>query len=140
MSKVDRQKVYQKYDGRCAYCGREIIYKDMQVDHIIPKSKYSERHQCLIVKGRLFTEYGLNDFQNLNPACRRCNHYKRSNSLSEFRMLMSTIHKRIASQYISKVALDYGIIMFKPFHGRFYFELHPDATIRALNAETGEEL
>lgn len=29
-----RQKVYEKYDGHCAYCGKKLEYKDMQVDHI----------------------------------------------------------------------------------------------------------
>lgn len=30
-SKKIRQLVYDKYGGHCAYCGREIAYKDMQV-------------------------------------------------------------------------------------------------------------
>lgn len=29
-----RQKVYEKHNGHCAYCGCELEYKDMQVDHI----------------------------------------------------------------------------------------------------------
>ena len=37
MSKIDRQKVWEKYNGRCAYCGKEIALKDMQVDHIKPR-------------------------------------------------------------------------------------------------------
>lgn len=39
MTKEERLKVYNKYGGRCAYCGREIEYKDMQVDHIVPKQR-----------------------------------------------------------------------------------------------------
>lgn len=31
ISKKIREAVYQKYGGRCAYCGRVIAYKDMQV-------------------------------------------------------------------------------------------------------------
>lgn len=27
-SKKTREAVYAKYDGHCAYCGREISYKD----------------------------------------------------------------------------------------------------------------
>lgn len=34
-----RELVYQKYDGHCAYCGREIAMEDMQVDHIISRYK-----------------------------------------------------------------------------------------------------
>ena len=36
ISKSKREEVYQKYNGHCAYCGREIAYKDMQVDHFLP--------------------------------------------------------------------------------------------------------
>ena len=35
-SKKTREIVWKKYGGRCAYCGREIAYKDMQVDHFLP--------------------------------------------------------------------------------------------------------
>ena len=35
--KIDRQKVYDKYNGHCAYCGKPITIKDNQVDHILPK-------------------------------------------------------------------------------------------------------
>ncbi len=34
--KIDRQQVYDKCDGHCAYCGVEITLKQMQVDHIQP--------------------------------------------------------------------------------------------------------
>jgi hypothetical protein len=80
-----REQVYQKYGGRCAYCGQEITIRRMQVDHVIPKRHYSEQHGCLIVKCRLFTEYGLNDIQNLNPACHSCNNRKSTHPLEEFR-------------------------------------------------------
>lgn len=35
---------------------------------------------------------------------------------------MKTIHKRILSEYICKVAADYGIIKIEPWDGLFYFE------------------
>jgi 5-methylcytosine-specific restriction endonuclease McrA len=64
VTKAMRQQVYEKYGGHCAYCGRQIEYKEMQVDHIEPQ--------------RLFWAYekGYADrIENLNPSCRRCNHY-----------------------------------------------------------------
>lgn len=33
ISKSTRTSVYLMYNGHCAYCGTEIAYKDMQVDH-----------------------------------------------------------------------------------------------------------
>jgi 5-methylcytosine-specific restriction endonuclease McrA len=85
MSKWNREEVYKKCGGRCAYCGNEITIKQMQVDHIIPQHHYSEQHGCLIVGCRKFEEYGLHDIRNLNPACRPCNHRKGALTLELFR-------------------------------------------------------
>lgn len=105
MKKEDREKIHRKYGKHCAYCGKKIAYKDMQVDHI--KSKHNG---------------GSDDMSNLNPSCRRCNHYKRAKNLEGFRKYIKTLHKRIAENYIVKVGLDYGIVELKPFDGKFYFE------------------
>lgn len=118
MKKELRIRVYNKYDGKCAYCGNSIEYKNMQIDHIIPKKSF-----LFHVNAHGYDPKNKKDsFENLNPACRRCNHYKRSYSLEEFRVLIMSLHKRIAKQYINKVAIDYGIIILKPFDGKFYFE------------------
>jgi 5-methylcytosine-specific restriction endonuclease McrA len=34
--KINREEVYNKCSGHCAYCGKEITIKQMQVDHIKP--------------------------------------------------------------------------------------------------------
>jgi hypothetical protein len=107
MKKAGRKKIHEKYNKHCAYCGKTIKYEEMQVDHIIPK------------------KLGGNDnFENLNPSCRRCNHYKRALSIEKFRTVwLGKLHERLENIYIVKVALDYGIIPeIKPFDGRFYFE------------------
>ena len=30
-------KIYRKYQGHCAYCGKQMVYSEMQIDHIVPK-------------------------------------------------------------------------------------------------------
>lgn len=62
ISKSKREAVYRKYDGHCAYCGREIAYKDMQVDHFLPLRAWG------------IEDAGTDDISNLMPACRMCNH------------------------------------------------------------------
>ena len=109
LNKTKRQQVYDKYGDHCAYCGCAIELKDMQVDHIIPKR---------LRRGPSVTD----DFNNLNPSCRRCNHYKRASSLKTFRKVLLTLHERVREQYICKVAEDYGIIAVVPWDGTFYFE------------------
>jgi 5-methylcytosine-specific restriction endonuclease McrA len=110
MNKQTRLDVYNKYNGRCAYCGRKIEYREMQVDHIIP-----------IINGWNRNEHTEN-IKNYNPSCRRCNHYKRSASLEVFRKMLKTLHERTQKIYINKVAEDYGIIKVEPWDGLFYFE------------------
>ncbi len=53
ISKKAREAVYQKYDGHCAYCGRKMAYKDMQVDHFLPLRAWS------------IEDAGTNDISNL---------------------------------------------------------------------------
>lgn len=118
-----REAVYNKYDGYCAYCGKEIEYKEMQVDHLIPVQR--ERF------GR-YTEEQIECFENYMPACRRCNHAKRSYSLENFRKFVEEIpRKLIERNYIYKVGLDYGLVEAHEHKVKFYFEY-----IEELNKST----
>ena len=111
-----RIKVWLRYNKHCAYCGKELKYKDMQVDHMTPKYEYEMYSHPKI------SLLELNGFDNLMPSCRRCNHYKRGCNLEQFRHLMNTLHERIEGKYIMKVAIDYEMIKIKPFDGVFYYE------------------
>jgi len=122
MKKEIREQVWLKYKKRCAYCGKLLAYKDMQVDHLTPhclghyyNSKYMK--EFFQIKGK-----NIDSFENLMPSCRRCNHYKRAHTLDQFRALMVSLHDRVNKQYITKVAIDYGIVSITPFTGTFYFE------------------
>jgi 5-methylcytosine-specific restriction endonuclease McrA len=113
-SKSVRERVYNKYEGRCAYCGKVLEYKQMQVDHYYPQCKerfYSRR-------------FGIDVHaeENLMPTCRRCNHYKRAATPKQFKTLMKTLHERLEAIYILKVAVDFGMATIQPFDGLFYFE------------------
>ena len=54
-----RLEVYEKCNHRCAYCGCELEYKDMQVDHLIA-----------------LENGGKDSLENYMPSCRQCNFYK----------------------------------------------------------------
>ena len=113
-AKALREKVHQKFGGRCAYCGSEIAYKDMQIDHYLPQCK--EKFYSRRFKKDVHAE------ENLMPSCRRCNHYKRARTPKQFRELMASLHERLESIYILKVAVGFGMATIKPFDGEFYFE------------------
>lgn len=102
-----RKKVHEKFEGRCAYCGREITLEEMQVDYVTP-----------------IRQGGTDDFKNLFPSCRWCNHYKRSMDLEGFRTYMEMLHERLSKKYIVKVGINFGIVDIKPFDGTFYFEYY----------------
>ena len=108
ISKAIRQKVYEKYNGRCAYCGRKIRYEDMQVDHFIAK--------------RGWNESGTDDISNLMPSCRMCNHYKRANTLETFRIYIQEIPRKLRNNYIYKVGVAYGNVIENVKPIEFYFE------------------
>jgi 5-methylcytosine-specific restriction endonuclease McrA len=113
--KIDRVAVHAKYDGHCAYCGKMITIKEMQVDHIVSKARH---HQIPRDK-----KFDVNDFKNLNPACRMCNHYKRAESLENFRRFhIGELHKRLTKIYTVRVGIDYGIVTLKEWDKKFYFE------------------
>ena len=108
ISKAIRQLVYEKYNGRCAYCGRKIDYKDMQVDPFVAKRGWSEE--------------GTDDISNLMPSCRMCNHYKRANPLELFRKYIQEIPRKLRSNYIYKVGVAYGNVIENEKPINFYFE------------------
>lgn len=105
-----RERVHAKFDGHCAYCGRRISYRDMQVDHFKPVGAYREENR------------GTDDFENLMPSCRMCNHYKRAHSLETFRRYIEEIPRKLKDNYIYKVGVAYGLIVENKKPIMFYFE------------------
>ena len=118
MTKKEREAIYNKYNGHCAYCGKEIEYKDMQVDHIIPQRRATAKAG----KGHVPLEV-VEDPSNLICSCRSCNHYKRAHSLETFRRYIEEIPMKLSrDNYIYKVGLRYGLIEEHPRKIKFYFE------------------
>ncbi len=128
MNKKLRQQVYDKYNGHCAYCGKAIEYKDMQVDHLHPNYfahlRDTENEESRRKQKEIYNIKGdhQNHIDNLMPACRPCNYYKRSHMLEDFRKEMSKVLERCEKYFIVRLALDYGILKEKQWNGIFYFE------------------
>ena len=78
-TKSKRQKVYQKTNKRCAYCGREIYETvpdnspiKLTIDHIKPISQGGHK----------------SDIGNLICACQECNCNKADSKLKTFRNML----------------------------------------------------
>lgn len=114
-----REEVYAKYNGHCAYCGCELEYKDMQVDHI--RSVYLDT----IHNGWIGTQDDSLD--NLMPACRMCNYYKDIGNIEDLRRrLTDTLMRNVRRPFDYRLALKYGLVTENIHPIKFYFERYND--------------
>lgn len=112
-----RVALYDKYNHRCAYCGCDLEYKDMQIDHI--KSVYANTDFK-----RVMTNEEMYSVDNLLPACRQCNFYKSSMDLEVFRKRLSnTLMENLQKTFQYRLALKYGLIEEHITPIKFYFEM-----------------
>ena len=124
ITKATRQLVYDKYNGHCAYCGKEITLKDMQVDHAIPIMWYvygtKEQRKSI---GQMMSDGAMDSLENYMPSCRSCNYYKGMNDIEGFRTKIKTILEHTCcSSFQTRLAMQYGIITYHPWDEKFYFE------------------
>ena len=114
VSKKNRKIIFEKYKGRCAYCG-DSLQKGWHVDEIEPivrnqdgTCKYPERFHI----------------DNQVPTCPSCNINKHSMSLESFRNLIKGFMKRLNNQSTQyKIAKRYGLVNENDIQVKFYFEL-----------------
>lgn len=106
LSKSERLLVYQKCGGHCAYCGCDLEYADMQVDHAKP-----------------LKIGGADDISNMLPACRSCNHYKATLDVEGYRKYLAGIAHRLMRDSVTfQVATRFGIVNHMGDDVIFYFE------------------
>ena len=116
IKKEIRQQVYDKYNGHCAYCGQKLEFNKMQVDHFIPVYWTDDK-----LKDRY--EEDVEVIENYMPACRRCNFYKSTKSLENFRYdLTNRLLNNLRKTFNYQLALQYGIIKENVEPVKFYFE------------------
>ena len=116
---IDRQRIYDKFGGRCAYTGK-FLGDDWQVDHIVPKALG-----------------GTDDEDNLVPVLPIANHYKRCLNNDDFKSwLLGGLHERLKKlpknpkserlirykAYMLKVSEAFDITPDKPFCGKLWYE------------------
>jgi hypothetical protein len=117
--KINREEVYNKCSGHCAYCGIEITMKQMQVDHIKPLYR-NDKVETLEVWG---VERGTDEMDNLNPSCARCNKWKSTFSLEMFRTIVENSIERLERDTPNfRLAKDYGLLNITKNKVIFYFE------------------
>lgn len=114
-----RLLVYEKTKGKCAYCGIDINYKEMQIDHVTP-----------LHRG------GTDTQDNRFPACRSCNHYKSTLTLEEFKEAIERFNGVLLRDSVTyKNAVRFGQIKPTPHEVVFYFERMEDTPYRNCTAQ-----
>ena len=117
--KINREEVYNKCGGHCAYCGKVITIKEMQVDHIEPHWHTLSEQEAR----KSGINKGSHDFDNLNPSCARCNKWKSIHTLEQFRKVVETSLERLERDTPNfRLAKDYGLLEVKPSKIIFFFE------------------
>ena len=108
LTKQERMEIYNKYGGHCAYCGKEIEYKDMQVDHIKPifRGWSEEEKQNWVPEDVL----GDDSMENLNPSCRMCNFRKSTFTVEGFREQIKHGLVCVNRDFTYRLLKQYGLI------------------------------
>ena len=114
MIKKERELIFNKYNGKCAYCGCELK-KGFHVDHIEPIVRNWLNGTCEKPENE--------NLENYNPSCPSCNIQKNSYNLEQFRenikQFVNSLNK-YSTQY--KFAKKYGLISENEIEVKFYFE------------------
>jgi len=111
MGTIDREAIYKKYDGHCAYCGVEIDIREMQVDHFWPQ--FLAYYQPDLDNNRPW---------NLMPSCRKCNNFKSGMRPEVFRKQLELQVTRLRKNAQFDRALRFGQIEITERPIVFYFE------------------
>ena len=150
--KIDRQKIYDKFGGHCAYCG-EKLQKGWHIDELKPvvrsykfRQGYwqhmitGEKIQSLSIKPEEVSSALYNhikgrnipngcyhpenyNFENQMPACASCNINKHSLSLEAFRDLIMGFMNHLNKRNTQyKIAKRYGLVYEDIKPIIFYFE------------------
>jgi len=110
LTKSQRLKVFNKFDGCCAYCSEEIDFSNFHVEHVIPKRSFKNPKDA--------------DFwDNFRPSCSPCNLRKGPLSVERFKSeLVRDIYQLKRDSAKFRLLIKYGLISINDFPVSFYFE------------------
>lgn len=103
LSLRERSLIYNKFNGRCAYCGKRE--KNLEIDHLKPLNLG-----------------GSDSIDNMLPACHLCNRYKDDKTIEEFRESLNCITKGFGSNFA--IAKNFGMVEEHIKDIKFYFEVY----------------
>lgn len=122
MKQKDRLVIKNKYNGHCAYCG-VILAKRFHIDHVHPKNQAHFLKSDVMKESLNLSINSIDENKNLKPACFRCNQWKKTFSVEEFRVEIESQAERLRSRQAGfRLAEDFGVIQEVNTAVIFYFE------------------
>lgn len=119
INKNKRQLIFEKYNGKCAYCGINLDYNNFNADHIIPIQRGVKGKERLNSTLNL----GTNSLENYNPSCVSCNSSKWSNDIETWRNILANKYDNLIKKEAGlKILINLGIIKYSKKDVVFYFE------------------
>ena len=134
--KKERQIIFDKYEGKCAYCGHPLT-KSFHIDHLDPMYRgkkligYSIFDQSKVYEDT--TKHELDNIENMMPSCVSCNLYKSTYSLEQFREQIGLLTGRLSARFSQyKIAKRFGLVIETENPVIFYFENFDDSLKSSL--------
>jgi hypothetical protein len=130
-----REQIFNKFGGRCAYCGEELR-KGWHVDHIAAIKRDSKWN----MDKKRFEQTGTcrkpehENIENYNPSCASCNIQKNSYSVEQFRINIQQFVNSLntnSTQY--KFTKRYGLVKEINKEVIFYFETLNQKDMKRIN-------
>lgn len=131
MTKSQRQKVFDKYGGKCAYCGCEL-QKGWHVDHAEPCRRII-RSERKVIDDRGNWEWvdklvgysnpDAHHIDNYMPSCPSCNINKHGDTIEQFRENIAQYLRSLNLRMVQyKMVKKYGLVEETGKPVIFYFE------------------
>lgn len=122
ITKSERETLFKKFNGKCAYCGFNLV-KGWHADHIEPigRTRKWDKDRTKLIS--VIDKPDRHNIENMNPACASCNINKRERSLEGFREFIAGFIvslNRDSVQY--QVAKRFDLIIENSIEVQFYFE------------------
>lgn len=126
LTKKERQEVFDKFGGHCAYCG-DPLEKGWHVDHREPigrRTMWSTTKRRYVYTS-ICDHPERDTIENFMPACRSCNINKHDMSVEEFRYFVQNFIKSLNRDNVPyKIAKRFGLVLETEIPVIFFFETY----------------
>jgi 5-methylcytosine-specific restriction endonuclease McrA len=125
IKKSDRELIYNKCNGHCAYCGKKIDITEMHVDHVKPirRKHIYDRTSRKWIKTDIVKYPERDTIDNMLPSCAPCNIWKKAKNLETFRKSIKKQINRLENKDAGFRLLErFGLIDINNKSIKFYFE------------------